>query len=382
MKLAYRYLFGNFIRPWAYVFAGFCIVAILVDLFGTFGDFVETGAGTGNVLAYYFVLLPTFFPYIFPISVLLALLYALWSLGKNSEIVALRACGFSLWQIASPFVAVGLVASFLLLAINELFNPAASYWTRQFREAQGEEGGGYVARNLTHKNVAGHRLWTTASFDVRPEEGYAMEGVDLFQQRPDGSDEYRLHAARAKWMENGYWWFGGATIRYYDASNNPTGPAESASYFDTAEITEKPKDFIEEIKDPDNGELSARDIWRFLATHDVSEDARTRRMVDFHSRLAAPWMCLIAVLLGIPFGMRTARRGMGLGIVMALLTFFGYYVFMAMGLAFGKDRSIYRWIEATFSDPAPALEALAFLAGWFPAIFFLVLAVVMLRRQE
>ena len=86
--------------------------------------------------------------------------------------------------------------------------------------------------------------------------------------------------------------------------------------------------------------------------------------------------------LGIPFGMRTARRGMGIGIVMALLTFFGYYVFMAMGLALGKDRAIYAWIDRTFSDPPLALEALAFLAGWFPAIFFLCLAFFLLRRQQ
>lgn len=383
MKLATRYLLRQFFQPWSYVFSGFCIIAILIDLFSTFGDFVETGAPTPSILLYYLVLLPTFFPYIFPISILLALLYALWNLGRNSEIIALRACGFSLRQITAPFLAVGLAASLLLLALNECFNPWATYWTRQFRNLQGDPDAvqPFLARNLTCKNVIGHRLWSIATFDVRPSADYAMQGIILIQQRPDGSDEFRLSAARARWM-NGHWWFGDATIRYFDASNNPIGPPEETPSFDTAEISEQPADFLSEIKDTANNERSARDILTFIQTHDISPDARTRSLVDVHNRLAAPWMCLIAVLLGIPFGMRTARRGMGLGILLALLTFFGYYVLMGFGLAIGKDRSLYAWIDAALPHPSHALALLAFLAGWLPAIIFLPLALILLLRQR
>ena len=383
MKLATRYLLRHFFQPWAYIFSGFSIIAILVDLFSTFGDFVETGTSTPAILLYYLVLLPTYFPYLFPISILLALLYALWNLGKNAEIIALRACGFSLLQIAAPFLAIGFTASVLLFFLNEAFNPWATYWTRQFRNLQGhpEAAQPFLARNLTYKNVPGHRLWSIASFDVRPAADYAMQGILLIQQRPDGSDEFRLHAARARWM-NGHWWFGDAIVHYFDTHNNPLGPPEELPSFDTAEISEKPGDFLNEIKDATNNERSSRDILAFIRTHDISPDARTRALVDVHNRLASPWMCLIAVLLGIPFGMRTARRGMGMGILLALLAFFGYYVFMAVALAVGKDRELYAWINATFSDPSFALSCLGFLAGWLPAIFFLALALVLLHRQR
>jgi hypothetical protein len=76
-------------------------------------------------------------------------------------------------------------------------------------------------------------------------------------------------------------------------------------------------------------------------------------MVDFHYRLAAPWLCIIVILLGVPFGMHTGRRGMGMGILLALLTFFGYYILMGLCLAYGKRGLI-----------PPAV------AGWLPGAVF------------
>ncbi len=97
---------------------------------------MEAGTPIGQVALYYAVLLPTYLPYLLPISILLALLYALWQLGKNSELIAMRASGLSLTQIIAPYLGTGLLASFLLLGINELFNPWATHWTRQFTSTQ------------------------------------------------------------------------------------------------------------------------------------------------------------------------------------------------------------------------------------------------------
>lgn len=385
MKIATRYLLTQFTQPWLYVFTGFSIIIVLVNLFSTFGDFVDAGTSTGSILLFYLILLPTYLPYILPISLLLALLYALWNLGKNSEIIALRACGFSLTQITAPFLSIGLAATLILLVINETFNPWAVYWTNQFKEIQhrGAQDDFYVVRNLTFKNVIGHRLWTISSFNTRPSSGFTMHGITMIQQRPDGSDEFRLIADRARWMEGGHWWFGGVNIRYFDEHNNPVGPATETPYFDAAQISERPADFLGQIKNSANNERSAREILTFIRTHDISADARTRSLVDFHNRLASPWMCLIAVLLGIPFGMRSARRGMGMGILLALLTFFGYYVLMGLGLAMGKDRALYAWVHSTFSAGAPAiLSLIAFLAGWLPDLTFLIIALILLRRSR
>ena len=54
---------------------------------------------------------------------------------------------------------------------------------------------------------------------------------------------------------------------------------------------------------------------------------------------------------------------MGMVILLALLAFFGYYILMGLGLAYGKRQVI-----------SPVL------AGWFPDIVFTLLGLILLRR--
>ena len=363
MKLVTRYLLRHVRRPWLYIMAGFSIIAILVDLFSNFVDFMEAGTPLPNVMLYYAILLPTYLPYMLPISLLLALLYALWQLGKNSELTALRASGLSLTQLIAPYLVTGLIAAFFLLAVNELFNPWAMHWTRQFQAMQGSKNAPqtHLAMNLAYKNVLGRRIWRINSFDTRPSASFEMRGINLTQQRPDGSDEFRMDAARARWID-GHWWLENVETRYYDSNNDPVGPAESAPSLEMTMLSEIPRDFINEIKD--SSERSAAEILTFIRTHTgISEETRNRLMVDFHYRLAAPWLCFIVILVGVPFGAHTGRRGMGIGILLALLTFFAYYILMGLGLAYGKRQLI-----------SPVL------AGWFPGMVFFVLGLAMLRR--
>ncbi len=365
MKLITRYLLGHMRRPWGYIMAGFSLIAVLVDLFEHFVDFLETGTSIGQILLYYAILLPTYLPYLLPISLLLALLYALWQLGKNSELTAMRACGLSLTQLITPYLLTGLAAAVFLLAVNELFNPWATHRTRQFQSTQGTPHAAqtYLAVNLAYKNVVGRRIWRIDTFDPRPTRSYEMRRVHLTQQRPDGSDEFRMDAARARWLD-GHWWFENVDTRYYNSDNAPTGPVERAPTLEMTMLSETPRDFINEIKD--SSERSAVEILQFIDTHkDISPEARNRLMVDFHYRLAAPWLCIIVILLGVPFGMHTGRRGMGMGILLALLTFFGYYILMGLCLAYGKRGLI-----------SPVL------AGWLPGTVFFVLGAVLLRRNR
>lgn len=363
MKLVSRYLLRHLSRPWLYIMAGFSIIAVLLDLFGNFVDFMEGGTPVRQLALYYAVLLPTFLPYMLPISLLLALLYALWQLGKNSELTALRACGLSVGQLIAPYLLTGLLASFLLLGINEGFNPWATHWTRQFKIMQGsrKETQSITAVNLAYKNVLGRRLWRVNFFEPRPSMSYELRGINLTQQRPDGSDEFRLEAARGRWLD-GHWWFERVTTQYYDPENNRMGPPETVPSLEMTMLSETPRDLINEIKDSD--ERSAAEILDFIATHKgISSETRNRLLVDFHYRLAAPWLCLIVILLGVPFGIHSGRRGMGIGLLFALLIFFGYYILMGVGLAYGKRQLI-----------PPAV------AGWLPGGVFFVLGITLLRR--
>ncbi|MDR0994032.1 MAG: LptF/LptG family permease [Verrucomicrobiota bacterium] len=384
MKLIPHYLLRNLMRPWLYVLAGFSIIAVLIDLFDNFVNFMEAGTPFRQIFVYYAVLLPTYLPYILPVSLLLGLLYALWQLGKNSEITAMRASGLSLFQLIRPYLMIGLGCSLFLLALNELFNPWATLWTRQFSEMQqgSSELTSYFVSNVAYRNVVGNRIWVIDRFDPLPSSSYEMTGISLIQRRPDGSDEFRLVAARGRWVDQ-HWWFENVEMRYYlpseqvDESPAPIPDMEMHHPLPSAQpdglpiripsmemtmISEEPRDFLNVIKD--STERSSLEIMEFIDKHrGLSEETQNRLLVDLHYRLASPWLCLIVILVGVPFGMHTGRRGMGLGILLALLTFFGYYVLMGLCLAWGKNQLI-----------PPVL------AGWAPLLIFFILGLVLLRR--
>ena len=362
MKLISRYLLRHLFKPWAYILSGFFLVAILADLFDHFIDFMGAGAPLSQIALYYALLLPAYLPYMLPISLLLALLYAFWQLSKNSELIAMRASGFSIGQLMTPYLMVGLASSIVLLAINECFTPWATQWIRQFLHTQGasRKGSGFLVP-VAYKNNRAQRIWQIGSFDTRPSSAHEMRNISLTQQRPDGSIEFRMDAARARWVDD-HWWFEQTETRYFTPNDDPQGPAETNATLEMTMLSETPADFINEIKD--SSERSAREIQAFITSHpDISEGTRQRLRVDYHYRLATPWLCLIAILIGVPFGTQTGRRGMGMGILFALLSFFGFYILMALCLAYGKRQLL------------PPL-----LAGWLPSMIFLAFALGLLRR--
>ena len=195
--------------------------------------------------------------------------------------------------------------------------------------------------------------------------GYELRNLSVIQYRPDNENsvEFRMEADKGIWFD-GHWWFQNVNTRYFDRDNRPIGRVEPAAQLDITSLSEKPRDFVDETKNPET-ERSATDLRRFLASHEISKLARNRIWVDYWYRLASPWLCVIVVLLGVPFGSSTSRRGMGMGILMALISFFGYYVLMSFCLHWGKS-------------PPQALPP--FLAAWLPNLLFTSIGLFLLHR--
>jgi lipopolysaccharide export system permease protein len=67
-------------------------------------------------------------------------------------------------------------------------------------------------------------------------------------------------------------------------------------------------------------------------------------------RLAAPWTCLVVVLIAIPFGAATGRRNVFVGVGSTLLICFTYFVLQQFGLALGTGGHLPAWLAAWFPN--------------------------------
>jgi len=360
MKILNKYLLKSLLFPLFYCLLGFTLLFIINDLFDNFSEFLDSGIQPLEILYYYSLILPPLAILILPPCLLLATLYSLSRLTRHSEITAMRAGGISIYRIVLPFIGIGIVATLFAGFINESVAPNSAFRAEQFLEYQKQERieDIYCASNIALKS--GDHVWMVQKFDTRD---HSMYDVEFLQQRDDGSDMMKIMAEKALWLD-GRWWFMDITIQHYNERGDLAGAPEMILQKEMRELTETPQTFMSEIKDPQY--LSSREMLGYLKSKKgISDDTRARLKVDFHSRVAAPIICLIVTLIGVPIGAHTGRQGAFSGIMMALALFFGFYILQLICQGLGKQELISPW-----------------LGGWLPVILFGAATPFMIHRMR
>ncbi|MFA6173597.1 MAG: LptF/LptG family permease [Kiritimatiellales bacterium] len=360
MKILTKYLLKSLLFPLLYCLLGFTLLFVINDLFDNFSDFLDSGFRPLEMLYYYSQILPPVTVIILPACLLLAMLYSLSQLTRHSEITAMRAGGVSIYRIVMPFIGVGIFASLLTAFINEKVAPTAAWRAEKFLQYQkaGRDEKIFFARTLALKNRS--HVWMVQKLDTRDS---SMYNVDLYELRPDGSDAVKYHAEKALWLD-GRWWFMNLTVQPYKENGDLAGPPETVLQKEMRDLRETPETFMAEIKDPQY--LSSQEMRHYLRSKkDISSNTRARLLVDYYSRLAAPFNCLIVTLIGVPIGAHTGRRGAFAGIMIAMSLFFGFYILQLTGQALGKQEFI------------PAM-----LGGWLPILIFGVTSPLFIHRMR
>ncbi len=336
-----------------YLTVAFTLLFIVGDLMDNASDFL--GAGTTPLeLGYYYALrLPSMVIMIVPLCLLLSVLYSLSSLTRHSEITAMRASGISIYRIVHPYLFMGILCLVFTAVVNEYTGPKFAYRADQFVKNQTHSDEQVYYQQIAFKNPADGNIWYIKQFDTRD---YSMTGVELTQQREDGSDLKKYNAEKARWMDN-RWWFENGTLQQYDERGNRKGLAEPFQILEMRNLPEVPEDFMGEIKDP--AYQSSAELWEYIQTHQfLSPETLTKYEVDFHHRLSMPFVCLIIIMIGIPVGAHTGRKGAFAGIMLALGMFFGFYATQFTLEYLAKQMYIAPWV-----GPWGAIIAFSIIGG-------------------
>lgn len=359
MKIIDRYMLRSFLAPLAYCLLAFALVYVVFDLFDNLGDFLAGDTSILLVAKYYLILLPAVLVRFVPVSVLLAVMYALYNLSKSNELIALRASGVSLNRVMVPYIITGFLVSVAVLGINETIGPTSAYWCHKFVREQKKGNPDIHLSQISFKREKSNRFWFINRFDSRD---FSMQGVLVSQMRDDGRTELsKLRAEGGQWLD-GRWVFTNITLQVYDEDGSPRGAPEYIPAREMSDFSERPQDFLNEIKKPEF--LSTAELKRYLRIHrNLEPQSVASTLTDMHSRLAFPWASLIVVLLGVPLGTHTGRKGVMPAIASSLFMLAGYYGLMMFGIFLGKNMI------------APPI-----VGGWLPIAVFLLIGLVMLLR--
>lgn len=353
MRLLDRYLLRELLFPLGYCLGGFLLFWVAFDLFAELGQFERKGLSALEIAHYYLLVIPEFLVLVMPIALLLALLYSLTNHARHNEITAIRAAGVSLWRLSLPYLAVGFLMSLAAFAVNELWAPGSSEAAEDIRTGQ-KLAGDPAARKVRHlgfTNAREGRHWLIGLYD--PETGEMIK-PKVFWSEPDGS-RLRLEADRGVYT-NETWTFFDA-VKYIEAAgtNSLPMPVLQTNVLAMPDFSETPELVRSEIKvsksmgltQSKRADLAISEILNYLRLHPRPPRADAWWLeTKLQGRLAAPWTCLIVVLIALPFGAASGRRNVFVGVASSIVIAFSYFVLQQVSLALGTGGYLPAWLAA------------------------------------
>lgn len=329
-----RYVVREFLRILSLCVLAFLVVYLIVDFFDRFDDFLKHGSSVGSMIRYFLFKIPLILTQVLPVAVLASMLLGLGGFARSNEITAMRACGFSTFEIAVPLVAVSLGLSLLSLVWNETVVP---YFTRNVRYINTVE----IKKKDLPALLGDREIWTHGedafynieSFDP---ETRTIHGLSIFRI----DREFELHGIvkipKATW-EDDHWTFeAGVEEQFLPAGEIRSDPLPPGPL----NLREKPSDLLAAQRDAEE--------FSYFALADLVENLRrkgldpTEYVVDLHLKLAVPFICLVMALLAIPLGLRHDLRSSSLAgsIGTGLVIGFSYWVVLALTVSLGHGGAL------------------------------------------
>jgi lipopolysaccharide export system permease protein len=304
---------------------------LVADMQNRLIDLISYGASVGEILKYYVIVVPTFFPIVLPLSVLISSLVALSSMHRRLEIVAMRNAGLSVTRITRFCWVATLLLAGLLFWLNGHFVPWAKENSKELWNSYRFEGEKAKAKsaeeigqipNLTFNNPKDRRRWFINRFSEYDYNAYGLT-VSTFDEK--GTEISRVLANRGYYDDlNGYWILLNGREMTFDPVE---GDALRNIGFERREFPEMHEDptLMQYLKKRPQ-DLSVWQLQRVRNALEEANDPTARKYLIRYLRiLMNPFDVLIALGLAVPFAIGPMRANPLVGIVKAIGLYVGYY---------------------------------------------------------
>ena len=372
MRLHDRYLFRELLTPLAYCLGGFLVFWISFFFFKQMETIQEKKLNLADTAEYCAASLPEFFILVLPILLLLALLYALTHHARHNEITALRAAGVSLWRLCAPYFIVGLLATGIYFALNEIAVPRCDRWaddilSRHVKKTADPKNKTRFSKGFP--NARAHRLWQFSEYDA---VSTVMIIPTVTWTLPDGS--LRVLRAERAVHTNGVWTFFNVQPMQQAGQHGELVQTTATKVLAMPEFDETPEKILlllkfgdtQVLRDLHGAAIPLAELWEYSRSDSGIPAEKTRALLtEFHGRIAAPWTCFVVVLMAIPFGAQSGRRNLFFGVAGSIFICFAYFVLQKVSLAFGMGGHLPGW-----------------LAAWLPNFIFAGVGIILTLRTR
>jgi len=364
MRILNRYLLRSFLTTLAVALVVLTFVLSLGAIFKV-TDLIARGAPWRPILAIFLYSLPAALAFAVPMSALISALLVFSRLSADGEITAMKACGISMWQIASgPMMTAGLLTA-LCVYINSELAPKGHFGQRSaVHELSQSTPLGLIEEGRFILDFEGLTIY------VGRRKGSAISNIRIYDLRQPGlKREVRAKSGSIRTNRKGE-----LVLELQDVMVDPLiedrpGPAFCERWSITIPRGGGDRKYRKREDDFSTLEILAgvRDP-RTLYPNLNADDCRIQRsvlLVELHKRLVLACSCFAFVWLGIPLGTRTHRRESSIGLAISLVLVASFYLFIITG-------------ESLDEHP----EAFPHLIMWIPVVGALALAALLIHRAN
>jgi len=293
VRILQRYVFIELTKVFV---AAFLVVALVLTVGGALRYLEHERAGLGLLMRVLPLIIARVLPYIFPVAILLATTMVYGRMSADNEIVAVRAAGVHLWQVAAPALLLGLVASGLSLYLSDWYIPRSR---ARLREVLVRHVAEWLDRQLTRTQLTLGRVGILH----HGKEGSTLKEVTITQYGPGGRPLFSISAERATYrvfQEEGV-----VVFTFYNGSSTVwsrgAGGEQLAPKFE--EWHQRVE--LDWLKSGKSGikEMTTPELWSRAQLLEGEE--RWEALTEAFRRGALAVACLTFVFVGVPLGIRT-----------------------------------------------------------------------------
>jgi len=295
----------------------------------------------------------------FPIAILFSTMTGIGRLNRENEITAFRMGGISLYRLIIPVLIVGIIISGLTFFFNEEIVPWANHKAKNIiRNTILKESMPNTQEEVFFRGPKG-RLFYVKEYNESEDK---INNIIIYNiKENDQSETYpEVITAQMGVIKENIWELQDGIIHEYNKEGNII--LESQFKQMKFEITEEMQQAYGNQKT--TNEMSRKELAKNIKLFRKSGISVNSLLVDYHLKLAQPFVAFIFVLIAVPLSL-TNKESKAVNITFTIIIIFAYYLILSVCRSLGRNEIL------------PPL-----IAAWLPNTIFMILGLLILFLKE
>lgn len=358
------YILGEILGPFVFAFIAFFLFWGF-NIFFLAAKYILVGnAPFFLVMRFVLFRVPQSIPMAFPFATIFATLLGVGRLMADNEVTAIRTSGVSLWRFTLTPLLFGFCVFISTWAMNEYVAPkSVDISTRTFYQIIYHTASLPIEPQMFRKDPDTNNEFFVSN--VAP-DGHTMEGVQIFKPGRSGYWNETIQAKTAH-VEGATLVLTDAIMTFYNADGYMTSQSKTPEFRIGLPLGESAAQFLS-TQNSDAYTMNSKQLSQqvsALRSQGVGGEALGNLELSLADKFAFPFSAVVSVLIALPMAIRFGKKGRAMGMALAIVAFFIYYVMIEAAAAFGSTGRMNPYV-----------------AAWLPNVLFGCAGLALLWSEE